>query len=78
METEEVPTIAPEKAIRMRRLQGRSDAAQLEGTPTQPVSESHTHPSRVVKNGSVVSIFIVETKRGGDREKTGGVSSEMR
>ena len=34
--------------------------------------------SRVVKNGSVVSILIVKTKRGGDREKTGGVSSEIR
>jgi hypothetical protein len=35
-------------------------------------------PSRVVKNGSVVSILRVLTKRGGDDEKTGGVSTEIR
>jgi hypothetical protein len=34
--------------------------------------------SRVVKNGSVVSILRVSTKRGGDDEKTGGVSTEIR
>ncbi|MEN9845910.1 MAG: hypothetical protein RIS36_1057 [Pseudomonadota bacterium] len=34
--------------------------------------------SRVVKNGSVVSILRVVTKRGGDDEKTGGVSTEIR
>jgi hypothetical protein len=34
--------------------------------------------SRVVKNGSVVSILRVLTKRGGDDEKTGGVSTEIR
>jgi hypothetical protein len=34
--------------------------------------------SRVVKKGSVVSILRVLTKRGGDDEKTGGVSSEIR
>ena len=39
---------------------------------------SRADTSRVVKNGSVVSILIVETKRGGDCEKTGGVSSEIR
>jgi hypothetical protein len=36
------------------------------------------YTSRVVKNGSVVSTLIVETKRAGDREKTGGVSAEIR
>jgi hypothetical protein len=35
-------------------------------------------PSRVVKNGSVVSILRVLTKRGGYGEKTGDVSSEIR
>jgi hypothetical protein len=35
-------------------------------------------PNRVVKNGSVVSILRVLTKRGGDDEKTGGVSTELR
>jgi hypothetical protein len=35
-------------------------------------------PRRVVKNGSVVSILRVLTKRGGDDEKTGGVSTEIR
>ncbi len=34
--------------------------------------------NRVVKNGSVVSILRVLTKRGGDGEKTGGVSTEIR
>ena len=34
--------------------------------------------SSVVKNGSVVSILRVLTKRGGDDEKTGGVSTEIR
>jgi len=34
--------------------------------------------NRVVKNGSVVSILRVSTKRGGDDEKTGGVSTEIR
>ena len=34
--------------------------------------------SRVVKKGSVVSILRVLTKQGGDDEKTGGVSSEIR
>ena len=36
------------------------------------------HSSRVVKKGSVVSILRVLTKRGGDDEKTGGVSTEIR
>jgi len=31
-----------------------------------------------VKNGSVVSILRVLTKRGGDGEKTGGVSTAIR
>jgi len=31
-----------------------------------------------VKNGSVESILRVSTKRGGDDEKTGGVSTEIR
>ena len=35
-------------------------------------------PSWVVKNGSVVSILRVATKRGGDNEKTGGVSTQIR
>jgi hypothetical protein len=35
-------------------------------------------PSRVVKKGSVVSFLRVLTKRGGDDEKTGGVSTEIR
>jgi len=35
-------------------------------------------PSRVVKNGSVVSIVRVSAKRGGDDEKTGDVSTEIR
>ncbi|MEN9846188.1 MAG: hypothetical protein RIS36_1335 [Pseudomonadota bacterium] len=39
---------------------------------------THGPPSRVVKNGSVVSILRVLTKRGGDDEKTGGVSTEIR
>ena len=34
--------------------------------------------SRVLKNGSVVSILRVSAKRGGDDEKTGGVSTEIR
>jgi hypothetical protein len=34
--------------------------------------------SRVVKKGSVVSILRVLTKRGGDDEKTAGVSAEIR
>jgi hypothetical protein len=33
---------------------------------------------RVVKKVSVVSILRVLTKQGGDDEKTGGVSSEIR
>ena len=36
-----------------------------------------TFTSRVVKNGSVVSILRVLTKRGGDDEKTAGVSAEI-
>jgi hypothetical protein len=32
----------------------------------------------VVKKGSVVSILRVLTKRGGDDEKTAGVSAEIR
>jgi hypothetical protein len=34
--------------------------------------------SRVVKNGSVVSILRVSAKRRGDDKKTGGVSTEIR
>jgi hypothetical protein len=34
--------------------------------------------SRVVKEGSVVRILRVLTKQGGDDEKTGSVSSEIR
>ena len=34
--------------------------------------------SRVVKKGSVVSVLRVLTKLGGDDEKTGGVSAEIR
>jgi hypothetical protein len=33
---------------------------------------------RVMKKGSVVSILRVLTKRGGDDEKTGGVSTAIR
>jgi hypothetical protein len=41
-------------------------------------SRSRTFFSRVVKKGSVVSILRVSTKRGGDDEKTAGVSAEIR
>jgi len=34
--------------------------------------------SRLVKNGSVESILRVLRKRGGDDEKTGGVSTDIR
>jgi hypothetical protein len=34
--------------------------------------------SRVVKKGSVVSVLRVLTKQGGDDEKNGGVSAEIR
>ena len=37
-----------------------------------------TPPSRMVKNGSVVSHLRVLTKLGGDEEKTAGVYSEIR
>ena len=40
--------------------------------------EKLTRSSRVVKKGSVVSILRVSTKQGGDDEKTGDVSAEIR
>jgi hypothetical protein len=42
------------------------------------ISTTSAATSRVVKNGSFVSILRVLTKRGGDDEKTGGVSTEIR
>ena len=41
-------------------------------------SEHVKGSNRVVKNGSVVSILRVSAKQGGDDEKTGGVSTEIR
>ena len=55
-----------------------SDLDSSRGKTNDPVRSTEQDFRRMVKNSSVASILRVETKRGGDGEKTADVSSEIR